>query len=252
MAARYKDRDILVGNDHLLHHESVAHDRCTFDNTVAHIVVDGRYAGFITIGDQIRPDARQAVQTLRDQGVEHVAMLTGDNACVAQAVADKLSLDSFQADLLPEDKVAALERFAQSHPHGKIAFVGDGINDAPVIARADVGLAMGALGSDAAVETADVVLMRDTPRQNGRSGGHRQADPGHRMAEHHPGLCGGKAFLSPSVLSAWPPCGKRCLPIWERPCWPWPTPRASCEAERPRPRSAGQAQRPTRSGCVRS
>ncbi len=163
VAARYKDRDILVGNDHLLHRESVAHDRCTFDNTVAHIVVDGRYAGFITIGDQIRPDARQAVQALRDQGVAHIAMLTGDNACAARAVADTLSLDSFQADLLPEDKVAALEHFAQSHPHGKIAFVGDGINDAPVIARADVGLAMGALGSDAAVETADVVLMKDTP-----------------------------------------------------------------------------------------
>jgi len=163
VAARYGERDVLVGNDHLLHRESVAHDRCTFDTTVAHIVVDGGYAGFISIGDQIRPDALQAVQALRDQGVDHVAMLTGDNACAAQAVADNLSLDSFQADLLPEDKVAALERFAQSRPNGKIAFVGDGINDAPVIARADVGLAMGALGSDAAVETADVVLMRDTP-----------------------------------------------------------------------------------------
>jgi Zn2+/Cd2+-exporting ATPase len=163
VAARYGERDVLVGNDHLLHRESVAHDRCTFDTTVAHIVVDGGYAGFISIGDQIRPDALQAVQALRDLGVDHVAMLTGDNACAAQAVADNLSLDSFQADLLPEDKVAALERFAQSRPNGKIAFVGDGINDAPVIARADVGLAMGALGSDAAVETADVVLMRDTP-----------------------------------------------------------------------------------------
>jgi len=163
VAARYKDREILVGNDRLLHREDIAHDRCEFDNTVAHIVVDGRYAGFISIGDQIRPDARRAVESLREQGVDHIAMLTGDNQCAAQAVADKLKLDSFQADLLPEDKVAALERFSQSRPEGKIAFVGDGINDAPVIARADVGLAMGALGSDAAVETADVVLMKDTP-----------------------------------------------------------------------------------------
>jgi Cd2+/Zn2+-exporting ATPase len=163
VAARYGERDILVGNDRLLHNEEIDHDRCEFDHTVAHIVVDGRYAGHIAIGDQIRPDALQAVQSLREQGVAHIAMLTGDNQCAAQAVADKLSLDSFQADLLPEDKVAALERFAQSIPEGKIAFVGDGINDAPVIARADVGLAMGALGSDAAVETADVVLMQDSP-----------------------------------------------------------------------------------------
>ena len=91
-------------------------------------------------------------------------MLTGDNACTAQAVAGKLGLDSFHADLFPEEKVAAFERIERKQPGGKIAFVGDGINDAPVIARADVGLAMGALGSDAAVETADVVLMKDSPK----------------------------------------------------------------------------------------
>jgi Cd2+/Zn2+-exporting ATPase len=163
VSARYKDRDILVGNDRFLHREDIDHDRCEFEHTVAHIVVDGRYAGFISIGDQIRADARQAVDALRDQGIDHIAMLTGDNECAARSVSNALSLDSFQADLLPEDKVAALERVVQARPEGKIAFVGDGINDAPVIARADVGLAMGALGSDAAVETADVVLMKDTP-----------------------------------------------------------------------------------------
>ena len=165
VSARYGDHDILVGNDRLLHLRDIPHDQCTFDNTVAHIVVDGHYAGHILIGDQIRPDARQAVQELRHQGIGHIAMLTGDNRCAAEAVAARLELDSFQADLLPEDKVAAFETFAKEHPDGKIAFVGDGINDAPVIARADVGLAMGALGSDAAVETADVVLMQDTPRK---------------------------------------------------------------------------------------
>lgn len=163
VAARYSSRDILVGNDRLLHREAIAHDRCVFDHTVAHIVVDGRYAGYIAIGDQIRSDAPQAVQTLRDLGVDHIAMLTGDNPCAAQAVSDALGLDSYQADLLPEDKVAAFERVEAARPEGKVAYVGDGINDAPVIARADVGLAMGALGSDAAVETADVVLMKDTP-----------------------------------------------------------------------------------------
>ena len=163
VSARYGDRDILVGNDRLLHLRGIPHDQCTFEHTVAHIVVDGHYAGHIAIGDQIRPDARRAVEALRDQGIGHIALLTGDNHCTAEAVAGSLNLDSFQADLLPEDKVAAFETFEKEHPEGRIAFVGDGINDAPVIARADVGLAMGALGSDAAVETADVVLMQDTP-----------------------------------------------------------------------------------------
>jgi Cd2+/Zn2+-exporting ATPase len=163
VSADYGGQSILVGNDSFLHLKSIAHDSCTFDSTVAHVAVDGRYAGFIAIGDRLRPDARAAVQALRDRGVRHIAMLTGDNACAAQAVAAELGLDSFYADLLPEDKVAVFEKIAREQPDGKVAFVGDGINDAPVIARADVGLAMGALGSDAAVETADVVLMQDTP-----------------------------------------------------------------------------------------
>lgn len=163
VTADYGGRSILVGNDSLLHLKAIAHDSCTIDSTVAHVAVDGRYAGFIAIGDQLRPDAREAIQALRNLGVRHIAMLTGDNACAAQAVAAELGLDSFHADLLPEDKVAVFEKIGREQPGGKTAFVGDGINDAPVIARADVGLAMGALGSDAAVETADVVLMQDTP-----------------------------------------------------------------------------------------
>lgn len=161
--ARYGEQSILVGNDNFLHVNAIAHDQCEFDNSVAHIAVDDVYAGYITIGDDVRPDARDAVQALRDQGVDHIAMLTGDNVCAARAVAERLGLDSYYADLLPEDKVAIFEKIDRDQPKGKIAFVGDGINDAPVIARADVGLAMGALGSDAAVETADVVLMTDSP-----------------------------------------------------------------------------------------
>jgi len=161
---RYGEHIVLVGNDSLLHSKSIDHHKCEFDDTVAHIAVDGKYAGYITIGDEIRPDAHKAVEALKAQGVEHVGMLTGDNACAAQAVSKKLRLDSFYADLLPEDKVGVFEKLGtNSKKEAKIAFVGDGINDAPVIARADVGVAMGALGSDAAIETADVVLMTDSP-----------------------------------------------------------------------------------------
>ena len=162
--ARYGDHSVMVGNDSLLHLESIDHPECEFDGTVAHIVVDGNYAGYITIGDEIKPDAENALKILKQQGVEHIAMLTGDNPRAASAVANHLRIDSFYADLLPEDKVLIFEKLKrQSKGEGKIAFVGDGINDAPVLARADVGVAMGALGSDAAVETADVVLMNDSP-----------------------------------------------------------------------------------------
>lgn len=163
---RYGDHHILVGNDNLLHAYNVDHSKCEFDSTVAHIVVDEIYAGYITIGDMIRPDAEEAVKALRDQNVKHIAMLTGDNQCTAEAVSNRLGLDSFYADLLPEGKVDILEKIAEKNKESgnkKIAFVGDGINDAPVIARADVGIAMGAFGSDAAIEIADVVLMKDSP-----------------------------------------------------------------------------------------
>jgi Cd2+/Zn2+-exporting ATPase len=162
--ARYGDRDILVGNDHLLHLKFIDHDRCDFDSTVVHVVVDDQYAGYITIGDEVREDAVPAVQALRRRGIGRIVMLTGDNACAAQSVARKLGLDTYHADLLPEDKVRIFESIKEQHSNGgKTAFVGDGINDAPVLARADVGLAMGGLGSDAAIETADVVLMQDSP-----------------------------------------------------------------------------------------
>ena len=162
--ARYGDHLVMVGNDGLLHLESIDHSKCEFDDTVAHIVVDGYYAGYITIGDEIKPGAEKALRLLRQQGVEHVVMLTGDNTSAADTVANRLGIDTLYADLLPEDKVSIFEKLIlHNRWEGKIAFVGDGINDAPVLARADVGVAMGALGSDAAVETADVVLMNDSP-----------------------------------------------------------------------------------------
>jgi len=164
VSATYAGSRILVGSDSLLHKEEIGHDRCEFTDTVAHVVVDGEHAGYLLIGDRIKPDAAGAIERLRGCGVDRMIMLTGDNSCTAQHVAGVLGLDRFHAGLLPEDKVKMMEEIlAESNGRGKVAFVGDGINDAPVLARADVGVAMGALGSDAAVETADVVLMTDSP-----------------------------------------------------------------------------------------
>jgi len=162
--AKVKNQVVLAGNDRLLHQENIAHNTCDVEGTVVHLAVDGRYAGYILIADEIKEDAVSAIQALKKLGVQQVVMLTGDNQTVASHVAQKLGLDSYQAELLPEEKVSAFEKILhQTEKRGKVAFVGDGINDAPVIARADVGMAMGGLGSDAAIETADVVIMTDTP-----------------------------------------------------------------------------------------
>jgi Zn2+/Cd2+-exporting ATPase len=155
---------IFVGNDALLHRENIAHSLCDVAGTVVHVVVDGKYAGHIIIGDHIKDDAAQALSMLRKEKIGSIIMLTGDNKIAAKRIADQLDLDSFQADLTPENKLTSLETIlAARGKSGKVAFVGDGINDAPVLARADVGIAMGAFGSEAAIETADVVLMTDHP-----------------------------------------------------------------------------------------
>ena len=155
---------VFAGNDRLLHKANIPHDTCNVEGTVVHLAIDGKYAGYILISDRIKSDAREAIARLKKAGVTETVMLTGDNRVVARSVADKLGLDTYKAELLPEDKVEAIEQYLRrSNKKSKVAFVGDGINDAPVIARADVGMAMGALGSDAAIETADVVLMDDAP-----------------------------------------------------------------------------------------
>ncbi|MDB9515304.1 heavy metal translocating P-type ATPase [Kamptonema animale CS-326] len=162
--AKLDNQVVLAGNDRLLHRENIAHDVCNLEGTVVHLAVDNRYAGYILIGDEIKEDAAQAIFNLKKLGVEQIVMLTGDNQAVAESVAKNLGLDSYLAGLLPEGKVEAIEKIlAQSGKNRKVVFVGDGINDAPVIARADVGIAMGGLGSDAAIETADVVIMTDAP-----------------------------------------------------------------------------------------
>lgn len=155
---------VLAGNDKLLHREGIDHDICCVEGTVVHMVADNRYAGYIVIADEIKEDAAEAVRSLKSLGVEKVMMLTGDSEAVAASVARKIGVDSYLSELLPEDKVTTIEKLEKETAKGvKTAFVGDGINDAPVIARADVGVAMGGLGSDAAIETADVVVMTDLP-----------------------------------------------------------------------------------------
>jgi Cd2+/Zn2+-exporting ATPase len=162
--AKVKNQVILAGNNRLLHRENINPETCEVGGTVVYLAVDGQYAGYILIADELKQDAAQAIFNLKQIGIEQTIMLTGDNKTVAQSVAEKLGLDNYLAELLPEDKVDAFEQILQkTGEKNKVAFVGDGINDAPVIARADVGIAMGGLGSDAAIETADIVIMTDAP-----------------------------------------------------------------------------------------
>jgi Cd2+/Zn2+-exporting ATPase len=163
VTATFNKQIVLAGGDRLLHRENIAHSRCDVGGTAVHLAVDHKYAGYILIADQIKSDARQAIEQLQKLGVEKTVMLTGDHANTANLVGKQLGLNQVYAELLPGDKVNVLERIMQENIEGKVAFVGDGINDAPAIARADVGIAMGALGSDVAIETADVVLMTDAP-----------------------------------------------------------------------------------------
>ena len=151
---------VAVGNDKLMNEIGAAWHPCSQVGTIVHVAVDGEYAGHIVISDRIKDDAAEAVQALHGTGVGRVVMLTGDQESIAGSVAGTLKLDAYYAGLLPEDKVRRVESLLGEGP---LAFVGDGINDAPVLARADLGIAMGALGSDAAIEAADVVLMDDKP-----------------------------------------------------------------------------------------
>jgi Zn2+/Cd2+-exporting ATPase len=162
--AMIEGKSILAGNDRLMHRENIVHDTCDVEGTVVHLAIDKMYAGYVIIADEIREDAVRAIHDLKAAGVEKIVMLTGDSQAVAQRIAKTLGVDTFAAELLPEDKVTAIEQLlTEFAKKGKVAVVGDGINDAPVIARADVGIAMGGLGADAAIETADVVLMTDAP-----------------------------------------------------------------------------------------
>ena len=167
---RENEHVVLVGNDKLMaSHGEHWHD-CELTGTILHVTVDDRYIGHVVIADVVKDDARAAIDALHDCGVRRTVMLTGDRAEVAAAVAEQLGIDEYHAQLLPGDKVEQVERLLASEGEKrKLAFVGDGINDAPVLTRADVGIAMGAMGSDAAIEAADVVLMDDKPSNIARA-----------------------------------------------------------------------------------
>lgn len=157
-------KSVLAGNADFMEDNQICREYRPVGGTVVHVSCDGLYAGYILIGDRLREEAAETFSSLRKNGVKQIVMLTGDNQQAADIIAGRLNLDAYTAGLLPEQKVMELERIlSEKTDDGKVAFVGDGINDAPVLARADVGVAMGALGSDAAVEVADVVLMSDSP-----------------------------------------------------------------------------------------
>ena len=161
---KYNDLHILAGNDKLMSSENILYFKTDDIGTVVYIAVNGAYRGYIVISDEIKEDSREAIRNLKLSGVKEVVMLTGDNENVANKIAKELGIDKVYSNLLPNEKVDRLEEiFKNKLSKEKVAFVGDGINDAPVLARADVGIAMGALGSDAAIEAADVVLMTDEP-----------------------------------------------------------------------------------------
>ena len=160
--AEVDGKRVGVGNSRLMERQSVNWLPCELPGTIVHVTIDGFYAGHIVIADQPKPDAKEAIARLKAMGVKKTVMLTGDTKEVAHTVADALGLDEYHAELLPADKVARVEELLKQET-GKLAFVGDGINDAPVLTRADIGIAMGGLGSDAAIEAADIVLMDDQP-----------------------------------------------------------------------------------------
>ena len=157
-------KQILAGNMKLMDRFSISAHECHLSGTVIHVAADGLYAGHIIISDTIKPDSAEAIKGLKANGIRRTVMLTGDKKAVAQNVASELSLDDCYAELLPQNKVEIVEKLlGENTGNEKLAFVGDGINDAPVLTRADVGIAMGAMGSDAAIEAADIVLMNDKP-----------------------------------------------------------------------------------------
>ena len=164
ISAKVDGHDVLAGNSKLMELNRIAFIDCHSVGTIIHMAIDGEYAGHIVISDVVKPHAKEAIERLKYSGVEKTVMLTGDTRRVAEQVAKDLGVDEVHSDLLPADKVAQVEKLlAAKGDKDKLAFVGDGINDAPVLSRADIGIAMGAMGSDAAIEAADVVLMDDDP-----------------------------------------------------------------------------------------
>ena len=170
VAATVDEHRVLIGNDKLMHDADIDVNDCHLVGTILHVALDGEYLGHIVIADMMKEDAKEAVAELRKAGIRKTVMLTGDRTKVAEAIAEEVGVDEVRSQLMPQDKVTAIEALLEAQDgKGKVAFVGDGINDAPVLMRADIGIAMGAMGSDAAIEAADIVLMDDKPSNIARA-----------------------------------------------------------------------------------
>ncbi|MGI5911029.1 MAG: heavy metal translocating P-type ATPase [Syntrophomonadaceae bacterium] len=172
ISANVNGRKVLAGNDRLMHRENIVHQDCDVTGTIVYVAIDGVYAGYIVISDETKADAKEAVSRLKQLGIRNTVILSGDDKTVVEKVSHELGIDSYYAELLPEDKVQKVEELEneiKDRKKGKLVFVGDGINDAPVITRADIGVAIAGLGSDAAIEAADIVLMEDSPSMLARA-----------------------------------------------------------------------------------
>ena len=164
IVAKIENKEILVGNEKLMNDKKIKFDKCKDIGTVLYIAINGKFAGYIVISDKIKKDSKKAIEDLKKNNIKETIMLTGDRKAVGESVAKELGIDKVYTELLPNDKVEKVENLLEeTSEKGKLAFVGDGINDAPVLAISDIGIAMGGLGSDAAIEAADIVLMTDEP-----------------------------------------------------------------------------------------
>ncbi len=160
--AKVGDKDIVVGNNKLLKEMNIKHDNVEDEGTILYVVVDGKYSGYIVISDKIKDDSYKAIKSLKENGIKRIVMLTGDKKNISKKVFEELELDEYHSELLPQDKVECVEKLMlEKKDDEKLMFIGDGINDAPVLALSDIGVAMGGLGSDAAIEASDIVIMTD-------------------------------------------------------------------------------------------
>ena len=162
--AKIGNQDVLAGNEKLMNEKGIAYTKCTHVGSVVYLAIDGKYVGHIVIADKIKEDAKRTIDELKKNSIKQTVMLTGDRKNIGEAVAKEIGIDKVYAELLPDGKVEKVEELLKTKsPKGKLAFVGDGINDAPVLAMADIGIAMGGLGADSAIEAADIVIMTDQP-----------------------------------------------------------------------------------------
>ena len=162
--AKIKNQNVLLGNEKLMNEKGIEFEKCKDIGTILYIAIEEKYAGYILIRDKIKEDSKKTIEELKRNGIKQTVMLTGDRKNVGEAVAKEIGIDNVYTELLPDEKVKKVEELLKTKTEkGKLAFVGDGINDAPVLTLADIGIAMGGLGADSAIEAADIVIMTDEP-----------------------------------------------------------------------------------------